>query len=216
MSEVSARECRGCHQLRTTAEFRVGRRVCKVCCAERNLHSSAERGEDRQCAACGLLFRAVVTSRGFALFCSRTCVDSSKVKNPTKGCLHCGANVIAKRESSGYVRNFCSLACRVACRVGPNSPGWKGGIVSKTGRAKTYVGARPGMVCKSIGVHRLVVQKIIGRLLRRDEFVINIDCDPANNLPENLFVCGSQSEYRSRFIGVKLAWPTESNLRSYK
>jgi hypothetical protein len=75
--------------------------------------------------------------------------------------------------------------------------------------------ATRGEKSRKRGVHRLVVEKVIGRRLKSDEIVIPIDGDKANVLPDNLFICFSKSEFKRRDVG-SLPWPTMSNLEEVR
>lgn len=81
--------------------------------------------------------------------------------------------------------------------VGPNNPSWKGGRqVDKRGyilllRPDHPEANRHGYVRE----HRIVMEQILGRPLRRGEVVHHKDGNPANNDPQNLHLYQSNGEH---------------------
>lgn len=211
--------CTHCNQEKSSSLFREKRMVCKACSngpqkRERKLKSGAAAS----CPVCESLFIAPKRDgegQGFNKFCSRECANKALETRPDGACLQCGSHIKKAIGSDGYTRNFCSLDCRNAHRVGPGNPLWKGGVSKVTGEVRIYVGRRPGYVSTSQGAHRVIASSAIGRKLTRGEYVIHINGDNGDNRPDNLFICESQSEYRKRRVGKSMPWPTESNLDTY-
>lgn len=73
---------------------------------------------------------------------------------------------------------------------------------------------REGYAAKYNGEHRLVVERVIGRRLERNEVVICLDGNNDNHAPANLFLLPSQKEFGLLKMGA-VPWPEASNLRSY-
>ncbi|MFA5217041.1 HNH endonuclease [Sulfuricurvum sp.] len=49
---------------------------------------------------------------------------------------------------------------------------------------------------KLIAVHRLVMEKFLGRKLTKEERVHHIDCNPRNNELNNLYLCSNHSHHQ--------------------
>lgn len=202
------KSCKACNVEKSLADFRPGKLKCKACDAVQQSERSVAKGEDRACDHCGSIFLAKRTSNGLGRFCSRACVDESKVLREDRPCRHCGSIV---RRPSTSESAFCNPKCHGLFANGPNSPHWKGGL-RPNGMRAVYVGKRDGYSSSSWAEHRVIASHVIGRQLARSEVVIHIDGNNGNNAPSNLFVCESQSEWRRRVIGSTLPWPKESNL----
>jgi hypothetical protein len=74
---------------------------------------------------------------------------------------------------------------------------------------------REGYAAKYNGEHRLVVERVIGRRLKRNEVVICLDGNNDNHAPANLFLLPNQKEFGLLKMGA-VPWPEASNLRSYR
>lgn len=203
--------CGVCKQEKHLADFREKRLVCKACISSQRAQRLLENGQASHCEQCGSLFQAVVHS-GYGLnrYCGKACADAAMVRKGERPCLNCGEIIL--RALTAVVA-YCGHACRAAHSNGSNNPGWKGGIAAR-GTLMVYVGKRQGFSSPRWALHRVIASAFIGRRLTRAEYVIHIDSDNANNEPSNLFVCESQSEWRRRFVGVSLPWPTTSNLET--
>lgn len=114
-------------------------------------------------------------------------------------CANCHALTIVDRNNFRRARsinadNNCSDLCadrrRQRLKIKPlkNKRGRRGGHL--LAYAPTHPSAKQGFVAK----HRLVVESVLGRILLPTELVHHIDCDPQNNLAENLVVV-SQKEH---------------------
>ena len=74
-------------------------------------------------------------------------------------------------------------------RVGPASNSWQGGRhIGAYGYMYVWVGYEHPMADYKGRVveHRLILSKVLGRMLTKDELVHHIDGDKLNNSPENL------------------------------
>ena len=176
--------------------------------------------KEKSCANCASVFWAARTSHksedGYRRYCSLPCRSADMRKGSEHRCLNCGAtfylspSTLLKRGGAGC----CSAECQRAFYVGQRSAEFEGGYVAADRGEHMTLLPRPGYVGKYIGDHRIVASQAIGRLVRRDEFVIRINRNPDDNRPENLFICATNSEFCKRRNG-SLPWPSESNLPKY-
>lgn len=81
-------------------------------------------------------------------------------------------------------------------RPGREHTGWKGGCVLVGGYRYVYRPDHPNATKRGYVLeHRLVVEAVLGRLLRRGEVVHHVDGDRLNNSKENLMVFGSNAKH---------------------
>ncbi len=108
-----------------------------------------------------------------------------------KVCLSCGRTFgrdSTKAISDYKEKKFCNRKCWEDYRVGENHPNWKGG--TKT-RPDGYI--RDSKTDRYI--HRIVMEKHLGRPLLSEEHIHHIDGNPKNNDINNLQIM-SNSEHR--------------------
>ena len=118
-----------------------------------------------------------------------------RIEFKSKKCLFCGSTFKRERDNSGRLqdsslfkrRKFCTHMCYLHYNSGPHHYKWKGGVAhyctgyifhSRTGR----------------GIHRIVMERYIGRKLKEREVVHHIDGNKKNNDINNLEIM-SQSEH---------------------
>ena len=111
---------------------------------------------------------------------------------------------IFRRYSFPSLQNFCPPERE-------ERAGWKGGI--KLVKGYTY-SRTPGHPNASkygnyVAVHRLVMEKKIGRYLTKTEVVDHIDGDTLNNHPDNLRVFANNAEHLSETLKGKIPDWTE-------
>lgn len=115
----------------------------------------------------------------------------AKLNLPDKKCLHCLKTFGRNSTKSVWdykQKKFCSQVCYFKYNKGSNHFGWRGGV--KT-RPDGYL--RDGKTDKYI--HRLVMEKHLGRKLKTEEHIHHIDGNPKNNNINNLKIM-SNSEHR--------------------
>lgn len=131
----------------------------------------------------------------------------SKVRNryyELKQCAVCQSDCLQESgNAKRAARAICSMKCKKAMQS--NSIGQ---TKRKRGRfggpVLFYLPDHPAAKKGFVYEHRLVVEKAIGRYLRRDEYVHHIDCDQANNAIENLVVLTDAGHKKAHASIVKL------------
>lgn len=175
----------------------------------------------KECPTCGGKFLATYSSHnggGLRIYCSRKCHHQAPGRGVTRVCVCCGKDfylspsVAPLRPDDGC----CSAECAKEFYILDRNHNWKGGeyVDETTGSIRVLL-ERPGFSSKYIGKHRVVAAKEIGRLLLPEEKVLHINNQKQDNRPENLFICGTNSEMLRRLQG-SLPWPKISNLSTYK
>ena len=106
----------------------------------------------------------------------------------TRTCTICGKKqaISVSTFRHGRVGSRCH-SCRLRSQTGINNPTWKGGrFIDKQGYVQIRVPTHPYAVHGYVFEHRLVMEKMIGRYLKREETVHHINGDRQDNRPENL------------------------------
>lgn len=234
-SKAKSRFCSvGCRQASVAVEYRD--LTCEQCgtgfnakqdhgewprfCERVCFLAACVRPEHKPCENCRSMFlaRKSSTSNELKRFCSNKCAGEAVRCSVEKQCAHClkpfslTPSVARQRPDE----SCCSDQCRVAYYVGERNKTWKGGGYHSESAGHKFVKlVRPGKVGNYVGNHRVVAGNAVGRILERQECVIRINNDKTDDRPENLFICGSNSEFSKRRNG-SLPWPTSSNLDSYR
>jgi len=89
---------------------------------------------------------------------------------------------------------YCSNKCRDKAEVGENSPAWKGGRQKHGRYIKINIGKN-----KREFEHRLVMEKEIGRKLKKGEVIHHINGDTKDNRLENLVLCVSPGYHSEKY-----------------
>jgi hypothetical protein len=195
-----------------TKDHGADRRFCSRKCFCANAPDLSEK----ECSQCGDLFkpiRSAHTEDGVSKHCSRECYVESQKTGEQRNCLHCGVSFYTNPSHDNVC---CSLECKSKYFSGSTAHAWRGGkFVSESTGHKFVALERPDRVGKYIAEHRMVAIKKIGRLLERHEMVIHLNNIPDDNRPENLYICGTNSQMKRIHAG-SLPWPKKSNLTEYK
>lgn len=153
------------------------KRTCKNCGGEfKTLLAYIRRGEKRG------------VSEG--QFCSQACYMEARKKKTPKAvfnCEWCGKRVEMRKSDYDYkskhatTPQFCSLSCRSSVPT----------VGSRILRGYRYIHApwHPhANSSKQVAEHRLVMEKKIGRYLKREELVHHINHNKLDNSPDNLML----------------------------
>lgn len=198
--------CAGCRKQFTRFRSQVakaGRAFCSVSCKART--EGRERvaggtwfqpqkprtGTEKPCGTCGaLVYRGPRFPEHRRRFCSPQChVAAQRLTGAIKACEQCG-RLVTLSPSTARVRRFCNRACEQAHRTRRSDGRVINGrpvLINRQGYVTVYMpdhpkAGRTGRVLE----HRLVMERVLGRLLTRDEHVDHINRDKADNRPENL------------------------------
>lgn len=121
----------------------------------------------------------------------RKCYRKRKLRFPLT-CLNCYKKFTSYRKDQ--------RCCSRKCYVGPLSGRWKGGRRTDGRYWFIKVPFHPFSKKGYVLEHRLVMEKKLGRLLRKKEVVHHINSDPRDNRIENLQLLKNNSEH------TKLHW----------
>lgn len=160
--------------------------------------------------------KSTIDSTKWTVFCSRKCYYESKRSEVDCVCPNCGKAFKAWPSLLDRSKHppCCSIKCRKEYRHGVFAGGFKrGSLIHSQMRERHVLVKRAGYVSSYTGEHRIIAGALIGRPIRRGEYVLRIDRNPENNDGNNLFVCESTEFFKIR-SGV-LPWPSKSNLANY-
>jgi hypothetical protein len=167
-----------------------GRFFCSKECQHR-VGSKPRKKQDVTCLACGKEFYPI--SGGKGMYCSKACHDRGQTRRVARACEICGTTFeLRPSQAAATAGRFCSKECEGRARwqrVQERAHNGKPVLLTPTGYVKVWEPDRPPRR-RWVLEHRLVVEKALGRTLRRDEHVHHINGNKTDNRLENLQVIG--------------------------
>lgn len=174
-----------------------------------------------ECIVCGGKVEKYISPSRFKeytfQFCSRSCKgkymsgdkhplwvggkENHKKPDPPKPnyigmCDFCGIKFETYRNKSQEKPKFCSVQCTGFAQRGENNPAYNGGRYKCNGYYVVFSPNHPYATKKKLVLeHRLVMEKKIGRYLKKNESVHHIDGNKLNNSSENLMLFKNNSEH---------------------
>lgn len=121
--------------------------------------------------------------------------------------------------SEDWVQRACKRLGLQTQRSGPRAgekhPDWKGGTIEIKGYRFVYCPDHPSVrYGRYVAEHRLVMEKVLGRLLQPNEVVHHRDGNKLNNSPENLEVFANNAEHlRYELTGQIPDWTEDGRRR---
>ena len=124
-----------------------------------------------------------------------------KIQTKSKKCLNCGKDFNRSKYKSGRIesisnykkRKFCSHKCFSSYNTGNNHSNWNGGGIKH--RPDGYI--RNSKTNQYI--HREVMEKHLGRKLKKEEIIHHINGDTSDNRIKNLEI-STNSEHRKKHV----------------
>jgi hypothetical protein len=152
-------------------------RFCSRECANLNLH---QKTSSKECEFCGEVF---ISNIHFRKYCGDKCAKAAhkeKSKKIIKECEECSITYATANKN----QKFCSLQC-----VGKRMSKLRLLIPTKDGKKKVTYNKKRSYLS------RYNAEKKINRKLKKGEVVHHIDCDPRNDIPDNLYVFKSNGDH---------------------
>lgn len=157
------------------------------------LPTKPRRGETNPCEVCGTpVYRNKSQAvKGEGRYCSRACHDVAQTKAPVlKACPVCDKELRLKPSQGGiqYCSRWCMGTAKIAQPLDRMHNG-KSARLDPKGYVLIWEPEHPNKSMKGWQFeHRVVVEKLLGRYLARDEHVDHINQQKSDNRPGNLQV----------------------------
>lgn len=155
------------------------------------------RGEERPCPVCGkpVYANAGQRAKGQGVYCSRSCQTLAQTAAPViKPCASCGKELRLKPSQAGRV--YCSRVCMATGKTKrplERSHNGRAARLTAQGYVLLWEPEHPNRSQKGWQPeHRLVIERILGRYLTREEQVDHINGVKDDNRPENLQVLSAR------------------------
>ncbi|MCC5465530.1 HNH endonuclease [Pelosinus baikalensis] len=150
--------------------------------------------------------KRIKINKNYNIYCSKDCSNKNRIDNAIKivmKCDGCGESFIAS-ENQRLIpseKKYCNNECYHKHRTGEKNPNWNGGkVVDKNGYIYIHYPSHPNANCNGyVFEHRLIVEKHLGRYLRKDEIVHHKDENKNNNCIENLQVMSNEEHIKYHY-----------------
>lgn len=158
-----------------------------------------------ECRQCKIIFTPRRTNQAYcSAQCKWTWNNTHRTQHPNiiAECAVCGnpfsRYVEPSRLKSGKAKGiYCSRKCKGVALSGPNHPMWKGGRCLVNGYIWIHCPKHPNAKHQGYVLeHRLVMERMLGRYLSREEVVHHRDEDTTNNTESNLELFDSNSTHK--------------------
>lgn len=197
------------------------KRFCSRLCLHRSMHvenpvrpgqrNMATYGE-RQCLIC---LQSYVARNVIQKYCSQICALKAvweRNKNKAVGdrqCEVCGK--IFRPKNTRNAGRYCSRPCNYKGQQGQGNGNWRGGRhIDKEGYARVIMPEHPAAVGHGgyVKEHRIVMEKMLGRLLRPGENVHHKNGKKDDNREENLELW-SRPQLSGQRVEDQVRWARE-------
>ena len=99
-----------------------------------------------------------------------------------------------QHQRRGCIKDYCSTKCKNKYQSISHGCNWKGGRQKQGKYIAIWISKN-----KRIREHRLVMEKKIGRKIRKGEVVHHINGNPTDNRIENLVLCKTHGEHTEKY-----------------
>lgn len=180
--ELSYIKCENCNK-----KFKRSHRSQRFCCQRCSNLNLFKQKIDKKCGYCGCDF---VSNTHLRKYCNDKCAKNAHEKNKKKiikKCEECNKTYNTAHKN----QKFCSLKC-----AGKRNSILSLSAPTKNGKKKTTDNK------KRTYLSRYNIEKKNNKKLKKGEIVHHIDCDPANDSLENLYVFKNNSIHLSCHYGI--------------
>ena len=173
----------------------------------------------RVCKNCKKEFRSYpsIVKKGQGIFCSKSCAQTGEFNVRFNGglekvwfeCLYCKKQFsVLKRDTRNREHKFCSRECKGKYAsenyIREKSFYWHGGIRKGHGYVYLYKPEHPfANIRGEIAEHRLIMEKKIGRYLKKKEVIHHINHIRTDNRIENLLLLTNAKHMSLHTKGIK-------------
>lgn len=151
----------------------------------------------KQCVVCSEDFEMRASDAEQYSTCSKECTSANRrLPACEKKCAECGTHFVSKSKgAAGRAAQFCSNPCRLAALQRIPRPFKDKGEGWLDDEGHVILVVWDGDNRREVKRARLVMESIVERRLTRTEVVHHINISPADDRPENLWLCRDQSEH---------------------